>query len=209
MGRLSRGVPEEGITVSEQALLDVDDSVLVVIDVQERFLGKLPAEQAEGLLGRICWLVEVARWAGVPLVVTAEDMTLKGGVHPRLAELLPHDCRVYDKNLFGLAAEPRILRAVEETRRRSAILVGLETDVCVAQSAIGLMEHGYRVAVLEDAVGSPGAEHARGLARMRAAGALVLGVKGLLYEWLRSSDESGRFQAECGTRLGAPPGVIL
>ena len=81
--------------------------------------------------------------------------------------------------------------------------------MCVVQSALGLIEAGFRVAVVEDAVGSPEPDHGRGLERARAAGAVVLGVKGLFYEWLRSSDEARRFHAEYGERLGGPPGVTL
>jgi hypothetical protein len=97
---------------------------------------------------------------------------------------------------FGLTADPVILAAVERTKRKTAVLVGLETDVCVAQSALGLLQRGYRVAVLADATGSPGTGHAFGLDRMRGAGALVLGLKGLYYEWLRTVERADQFRAQ-------------
>ena len=195
--------------MTESVLIDVEDSVLVLVDVQEIFLAKLPEAESELLLDRICWLVGVARWAGVPQVVMAEDITGNGSVHPTIAEALEPDTPIHDKMHFGLAAEAGILAAVAESGRKTAVLVGLETDVCVSQSALGLLERGFRVAVVADAVGSPGPDHAYGLQRMRAAGVVVTGLKGLYYEWMRSAARSERFQVECRESLPPPPGVRL
>jgi len=178
------------------ALRDVDDSVLIVIDVQAAFLGKLPPDDGERLLNRICWLIRVAHSLEVPLVVTAEDIPSLGSVHPQVADALPPGTQVYNKMSFGLAADPVILAAIGRTGREAAVLVGLETDVCVAQSAIGLLQNGYRVAVVADATGSPGTGHAFGLDRMRAAGALILGLKGLYYEWQRTVERADRFREQ-------------
>lgn len=57
--------------------------------------------------------------------------------------------------MFGLAGQPDILEAVQRTGRRTAILIGLETDVCITHSALGLLDRGHRVAVVEDAVARP------------------------------------------------------
>jgi nicotinamidase-related amidase len=190
-------------------LIDVDDSILVVIDVQARFLVKLPPDESRALNQRICWLIGVARWLRVPLVVTAEDIPDMGGVDPQIARALPEDTQVHNKLIFGLAGDPAILGALEQTGRRTAILVGLETDVCVAQSALGLLEQGYRVAAVADATGAPGTAHVFGLERMRDAGVIISSVKGLFYEWVRTVERAQRFHAECFGTLGAPEGVRL
>jgi nicotinamidase-related amidase len=190
-------------------LIDVEDSVLTVIDVQECFLEKLPAAESAILLERICWLIGVARWARVPRVVMAEDISTNGSVHPAVAAALADADTVHDKLHFGLAADAEIVRAIQATARSTAILVGLETDVCVCQSALGLLEHDCRVAVVADAVGSPGPDHAYGLQRMRAAGVVVVGLKGLFYEWMRTVARSERFHAECGDALPPPSGIRL
>lgn len=190
-------------------LIDVDDSQLVLIDVQETFLDKLPAAESAMLLERICWLIGVARWARVPQVVMAEDIASNGGVHPAVAAALAPGTLVNEKMHFGLAAESGILKAVRDSERNTAVLVGLETDVCVCQSALGLLEQNFRVAVVADAVGSPGPDHAYGLQRMRAAGVVVVGLKGLFYEWMRSVSRSELFNTECRETLPLPSGVRL
>ena len=126
-------------------------------------------------------------------------------MHPQLADALPQGTLVYNKMSFGLAADPEIVAAVERTGRRTAVLVGLETDVCIAQSAIGLLQRGYRVAALADVTGSPGTGHALGLGRMRDAGVALLGLKGLCYEWLRTVDQADRFRARYAPLVDAWP----
>jgi nicotinamidase-related amidase len=187
------------------ALLEVDDSLLIAIDVQPVFLDKLPPEENVRLLRRICWLIRVAHLMGVPVVVTAEDMPTLGSVHPQLAGVLPQGTPIYNKMSFGLATDPEIVAAVEHTGRRTAVLVGLETDVCVAQSAIGLLQRGYRVAALADATGSPGTGHAFGLERMRDAGVALIGLKGLYYEWQRTVERADGFRARHPSLLDAWP----
>ena len=190
-------------------LIDIDDSLLVVVDAQAAFLDKLPEAESAILLERICWLIGVARWAGVPQVVMAEDISSNGTIHPAVADALAPGTRVHEKWHFGLAAEENILQAVRHSARNTAIVVGLETDVCVCQSALGLLEQDYRVVVVADAVASPGPDHAYGLQRMRAAGITVVGLKGLFYEWIRTVARSRQFHAECDESLPTPPGVRL
>jgi nicotinamidase-related amidase len=96
---------------------------------------------------------------------------------------------------------------VTQTGRGEFVLVGLETDVCVAQSAIGLMDLGYRVAVIDDATASPPPHHDYGIARVRAAGAVITSVKGIYYEWMRDLPTMHRARAQMGPQL--PPGLTL
>ena len=81
------------------------------------------------------------------------------------------------------------------------ILVGLETDVCVAQSALGLQAAGYRVVVVEDAVATPPPHHAAGMLRMRDAGVTLTNAKGVYYELVRDVPTVARVAREIG---GAP-----
>ena len=187
-------------------LIDADDSVLVVIDVQDLFLEKLAPDARGPLLDRVRRLIAVARWLGIPIVATAEDIPALGGVTSAVAELLPPGTTVHNKLVFGLAADPAILAAVEAPGRNTAILVGLETDVCIAHSALGLAERGFLVAVVADATGSPGPAHAAGLDRLRDAGIAILSAKGLYYEWLRTVERANRFRAACSGALAMPSG---
>jgi nicotinamidase-related amidase len=193
----------------QRALIDADDSILIAIDVQPPFLAKLPRDESEQLRERICWLIGVAAWLRVPLIVTAEDVGREGGLDPQVARALPAGIHVHNKMVFDLAADPAILAAVAQTGRRTAVLVGLETDVCVAHSALGLLGRGYNVAVVADATGSPGAAHGFGLDRAAGAGGLAISLKGLFYEWMRTVERARRFRAETARTLPIPNSVRL
>lgn len=169
-----------------KSLVNVDDSVLVVIDIQDSFLQKYDAAVSKPLLEKVIWLLKIADCLKVPVVAMAEDIDNAGNLNSSILNGLPNDVKVHNKNAFGLAGNPDILADVEATGRKTAILVGTETDVCVAQSALGLMECGYQVVVLKDAVATTAGDAQTGLNRMHDAGAVVSSVKALTYEWLRT-----------------------
>ena len=189
------------------SLIDPDDSVLVIIDVQADFLARVDADVQHGLLERIAFLAESARFCGIPLIASVESPDDWGGLHPELVEAVG-DAPVLRKVVFGLADDPLVGPAVRATGRRTAVLVGLETDVCVAQSALGLLDEDFTVAVVEDAVGSPGSAHEAGLDRMRRAGVIPVVAKQLHYEWMRSVERARAFRA-AHPDLVQPPGVLL
>jgi nicotinamidase-related amidase len=177
------------------SLISADDSVLLVIDVQDAFLEKLPSQDSERLLNNICWIVKLALWKQIPLVVTAEELQSQPPAR-KLVDTLPADIQIFNKVIFGLADQADIYAALEKNGRKTAVLVGLETDVCVMHSAIGLLERGHRVAVVVDSTGSPAGGHEMGLSRMQSAGAIPVNMKGLFYEWLRTVEEVKRFHRE-------------
>jgi nicotinamidase-related amidase len=154
----------------------------VVVDAQPGFLG----EHAGGTVDRIVWLVAVARRLGIPVIVTEEEPESNGATEARVAAELPAGAPVFRKPTFGLADTPEILAAVRGTGRGVAVLVGAETDVCVAQSAIGLRAAGLTCVVVDDATFSPDGMHERGLERIRGAGVSCNHTKGIVYEWLRT-----------------------
>jgi nicotinamidase-related amidase len=162
-----------------------EDCVVIVIDAQPGFhppdLPEADRVAAAQALDRAAWLVKVAAHLEIPIVVTEEEPEHNGPTDERLA-VGP----AFVKPTFGLAGTPALLDAVLATRRQTAVLVGFETDVCVYQSAVGLLEHLDGVIVVEDATFSPGEMHARGLTRLRDAGARLTHAKGLAYEWVRT-----------------------
>ena len=176
-------------------LVQREDSVLVVVDAQPGFLGKDTFTDADtaaagSALARMVWLVAVAARLELPVVVTEEEPERHGATAREVADVLPAGAPVFRKPTFGLANTPEILAAVSGTERRTAVVIGCETDVCVAQSAIGLLEDGFSCVVVEDATFSPGEMHVRGLERLAAAGVERNHAKGVTYEWLRSVEDA-------------------
>jgi nicotinamidase-related amidase len=193
----------------KKSLINVDDCVLIIVDVQDHFLARLPPQRAEQLVNRVGWLMEVAKILNVPMIVTAEEGKRYAGLTAVLAEKLLPGTKVLDKTVYGLADQTNILDAVRKTGRRTAVLVGMETDVCVTHSTIGLMQNGFQAVVLADVTDSPGDAHVFGLERMRGAGALVMSLKGLYYEWIRTVSMCNMMDDEHLKRIGHPNGIVL
>jgi nicotinamidase-related amidase len=183
-------------------LLELADSVLIVIDVQPGF------GPPNAVVARIAWLAGVATALGIPVLVTEEDPARNGPTAPGILARVPAGTTATVKPVFGLADTPEILAAVEALCRHTAVLAGFETDVCVTHSALGLLDRGYRVAVVTDATGSPGEMHDLGLRRMRDAGATLVHAKGVYYEWVRTLEAARAFEA-ANPDLADPPGFSL
>ena len=174
--------------LAHQALIDVDDSVLIVIDVQQSFVEKNPKEKMQEVVNRISWIIQMAIKLKVPIIATCEDIPELGTSIPQIHDCYPQGVVEHDKRSFNLADDPTILSTIEETQRRTMVIVGLETDVCVMQSALGLLQKGFRVVVLSDATASPGPCHDAGILRMQNANTIISTVKGTFYEWVRTLD---------------------
>lgn len=194
------------------SLLDRDDSLLLVIDAQERFYGPDRADvdphELHRSFDRAGWLVAAAGALDVPVIVTEEETAHNGTTDVRVAQHLPAAALVHDKRFFGAPDNPQIMAAVESTGRRTAVVVGLETDVCVAHTCLLLQDRGYRAVVAEDCLYSPAPAHAAGLRRLRAAGVEILTAKGVFYDWIRGVAE---LDAVCARApiVRRPPGFHL
>jgi nicotinamidase-related amidase len=192
----------------KKSLINVDDCVLIIIDVQDHFLAKLPPRRAKQLVNRVGWLIEIAKILNVPIIVTAEEQKRYSGLTGLLADKLPPSTRVLDKTVFNLADQPNILDEVRKTGRGTTVLVGLETDVCVAHSAIGLVQNGFQVVALADVASAPNESHVLGLERIRGTEAVVMGLKGLYYEWIRTVSMCNMMDKHL-KRIGHPSGIML
>jgi len=193
-------------------LIDVKQSMLLVIDAQQDFYpaGRVDVDRAVlgEMLRRAAWVTAVAARLGVLVVVTEEDAAVNGATADVIREVLPKGAPVLAKWIFGAAGNPDILAAIEATGASTAVLVGLETDVCVAHSALGLKESGKRVVAVHDALFSPGAAHANGLGRMERAGVEMVSAKELAYDWLRTVTGVREF-FRANPDLADPPGFSL
>jgi nicotinamidase-related amidase len=190
-------------------LVDHTDSVLVIVDTQPGFIEDENATTqaaSERTVDRIAWLAGFAGMLGVPVVAVEEDPAKNGSTHERVAERLPPRTRVETKDAFSLSACPAAVDAIRATGRNTLVVIGYETDVCVAQSAIELHDLGFRVVAPADLSYSASAdEHRRGLERMLHAGIEPNSFKGLVFEWLRTIARADEFLSRAEDTFGIAP----
>ncbi len=163
-------------------LMNRADSLLLAIDFQERLAPAI--HEGAAALATAGRLLRIARALQVPALASEQYPKGLGHTHPDLLPLFEPD-QVIEKLAFSAAREESFLEAVAATRRRQLIVMGMETHVCVLQTALLFHEKGYRVFVVADAVGSRAPENkALGLERMRAAGLTIVSSEMVAFEWL-------------------------
>jgi nicotinamidase-related amidase len=137
-------------------LVDRSDSVLTIVDAQPAFFDQAKMTEDErataaATVDRIAWLAGVASLLDIPVVVVEEGADRNGATDPRILERLGPNSSVHGKSTFSLTGCDAAVDAVRATGKSTVVVVGFETDVCVAQSAVGLHELGLRAVVVEDA----------------------------------------------------------
>lgn len=163
-------------------LLRRDACALVVIDMQEPFLNAIHGRDA--LTGNVSLLCQAARVLNLPVVATTQYAARMGGFVPEIAELLGGAAPI-DKMCFSCAGSDTFLNTLEATGCRQVLLCGVETHICVSQTAHDLLHAGYQVHVAPDAVSSRTLEkHKLGMERIRDAGVRPCAAEAAVYEWL-------------------------
>ena len=161
---------------------------IVLIDVQPRFIDSMHGA-AEPVLARLEQLLIICTWFELPVLATFEEpVAEKGRLDPRLAQHLPDTALTFNKLSYSIAGEPELVTALAQLGRPRLAVAGSETDVCVLQSVLGLIELGYEVFLLEDCLFSSEPNTGPAVQRMRHAGAVPLTYKTLFYELLQTDD---------------------
>ena len=157
--------------------LDPSRAVLLVIDVQEAFRKAVPSFEEVARAARI--LVRGAEAVGMPVIVTEQYPKGLGATDPQIAEALPDGVEPLGKLSFAAPEAD----GFDLGGRDQALICGIETHVCVNQTALDLLERAVEVHVASDAVGSRFERNREiGLERMERAGAIVTSVETALFE---------------------------
>jgi nicotinamidase-related amidase len=167
-------------------MLRIQDTLLVLIDVQ----GKLAqiVDDRDRVYHNIKILLRAAKTLGIPVIWTEQNPARMGRTVREIAGLLD-DQGCISKMSFSCWGEPRFAEAVAASGRRQLVLTGIETHVCVFQTARDLRAQGYEICIPRDAVSSRTADNRQvGLDLMRTAGAVITSVEAMLFELLGSAE---------------------
>ena len=168
-----------------------DDCVVLVVDVQVKLLATIPNRDA--LVRTAGFLLDVAGVLDVPTIGTEQYPKGLGPTHPDLARRLAGPLPA--KTCFSSCGSREITAAILDTGRRTIVVCGMETHVCIAQTVFDLIDQGFRVFVPIDAVGSRAAlDHDTAIRRMERAGAVPTTAEAIAFEWVRDATDP-RFKA--------------
>ena len=167
--------------------LEAEQCALIVVDMQEKLLP--PIWEKERLVRNVQLLIRLAGILKIPALVSTQYAKGLGNTVPDIASMLP-DTPAIDKLMFSCFGSDVFCSLLKRLpgQRTTVLLCGMETHICVMQTALGALREGYLVHVAADAVSSRTELNWRiGLDRMRAAGAIVSSTEMMIYELLRSS----------------------
>lgn len=163
-------------------LISADLSALLIIDMQDKLVPALKG--ADGLVRSLRLLARASRMLGVPTVLTEHCPAQIGHTVAALQADAAHAVTI-EKHHFSAANEPAFAPAIQAWQHRLILVCGAEAHVCVAQTALGLIDAGHRVGVVADAVGSRHADDRTiALERLVQAGVAPFSVEMLLTEWM-------------------------
>lgn len=163
-------------------LLNADRSCLLVVDIQERLLPVMA--DASGVVANTVRLIEGAERLRVPLLASLQYPKGLGPLSPDIAARVGAERRV-EKVAFSCLGEPLYVARLEALGRPQAVVCGIETHICVLQTAMQLKARGYHPFVVADAVSSRRREsHDLALYRLAHNGIEVVTTEMVLFEWL-------------------------
>lgn len=170
--------------------LEAEQCALVVIDIQEKLLP--PIVHKEQLVRNSQLLIRAAGILKIPALVSTQYAKGLGATVPEIASLLPGMDAV-DKTLFSCFGSDVFCSVLKRLprQRNTLLLCGMESHICVTQTALGALRQGYVVHVASDAVSSRTEWNWKiGLERMRSAGAVISSTEMMIYELMRASSST-------------------
>ncbi|MEY8200730.1 MAG: hydrolase [Colwellia sp.] len=167
-------------------LINSDHSCLLVVDIQEKLVPGI--HQPDKLIENCLWLVNAAQLFDIPVMASEQYPRGVGPTVAPLRELISEDC-IKDKLVFSCADSPECLVMIEQQKRKQVVIVGMESHICVLQTALRLNELGQDVFVVADAISSRDPLDTEiAIARMNKAGIHIVTREMVAFEWLRGSD---------------------
>jgi nicotinamidase-related amidase len=172
-----------------------DRCCAIVVDVQGFFLSQLDARARSAVEANTANFVRLLGYFRIPFVVTLErPVDMKEGlpeeIEAELGALKAGQVARFEKDFFDLTKEPKIKSHLARLKKKQAIVAGCETDVCVLQSCLGLLDLGYEVFAVEELLFSSAQDVAAAKARMQAEGVVFLSWKTLYFELIQAVGNS-------------------
>jgi len=181
---------EEGsIVMPHTNMLEEKLAVLVVIDLQEKMLAAIGTSPPETIVDKIRRLVGAAEALDIPIIYTEQYPKGLGPTEPRVKDVLSTAIGPLVKDTCSCWRDQAFRTALQRTEREHVIMAGLETHVCIQQTALDLVRVDYQVFLAADAVGSRFAgDMDVSLQRMRRAGVEISTAEALIFELIERCD---------------------
>jgi len=166
-------------------LIKADQSCLLIVDVQEKLIKAIHEPQT--VIDNCAWLIQVAAAMQVPILVSEQYPRGLGSTVEKIKQLVQPEWTM-EKVHFSCVAENACKQRIEDISRSQIVVAGIETHVCVLQTAINLLSLEKEVFIVADAVSSRRlADKELAIARMRSVGIQIVSKEMVLFEWVHQA----------------------
>lgn len=171
-----------------EKLCHAKHSQLLIIDIQERLASAIPEKVLENVIKNNNILLQAANELDIPVIHSEQYPKGLGNTVPQITENIPDTSPCITKTSFSCSSAEGFSDLIAKQARQQIIITGIESHVCVLQSALQLRSQGYVVHVVEDAMCSrKKLNHKNALARLRQNDIVINNVESVLFEWLRDA----------------------
>ena len=192
-----------GMTGTKRIL--ADQCCSAIIDYQDCFLEQLEPRSRARLGRNMASFARLLAYLRIPTIVTLErPVDRKGAVPPRFKATLGSATKVFEKGFFDLTKEKPIRTYLKGLKKKQIVVAGCETDVCVLQSCLGLLDLGFDVFAVEELLFSSTSRTDAAVERLKSAGVVFVSYKTLFFE-LTEAVADGPHADKMIARLGAFP----
>ena len=166
-------------------MLSKDDSLVLIIDIQEKLVAAL---NKQTIVQNSSKVAKAASILEIPVLLTEQYPQGLGSTIQPLKDVLSADSQIVEKTYFNALLEDGMLDKIKSYNKKQIVLMGIETHICVYQTALALIEEGFDVYVVKDACASRNKyEFKMGIEAMKDSGAKISCVEMILFEWLKGA----------------------
>lgn len=170
-------------------MLNIENSALVIIDIQERLVQA--SKYGQQVAANMAKVAQAASILNIPTIVTEQYPKGLGSTVPEIKNVLSENCFITEKASFSAMLEPAFADEIQKLKNsgiNQIVIGGIETHICVLQTAAALIAEGFEVYVLNDACASRFKDdYKTGLELLKQYGAKITRVEITLFEWLKTS----------------------
>jgi isochorismate hydrolase len=170
----------------EKFFINSEDALLVVVDFQEKLAKAMKEKILENTLKNTISLINLCKFYSIPIIITEQYPKGLGNTLKEIKEQI--DKEAIEKFYFSCVGEEKFLEDIKEQKRNKIILTGMETHVCVYQTALDLLVRSFNIFIPQDAVCSRKKEDWKvGLQLIKDAGAVITTTETLIFQILKKA----------------------
>lgn len=161
------------------------ETMLLMVDMQEKLLELIPTKNQ--LIWNCRKIIEAANIFKIRIIYTEQNPARLGGTINQLKKMV--SSTPYKKMSFSCLSCEDVAHKVKEEKANNIVMVGIETHICILQTALDILDYGYNLYLVVDSIGSRNSlDHEIAIRRLESKGAIICTAESILFDWCKTAD---------------------